>query len=234
MAHRVFLCVLLIAFHGLRAAGQQPPKPAPASQRAQIREDRGRLRLLLRGELVGSEEFQILSSSSGWLIRGNSELRMPEGGIARVRAELRLAADGTPKAYEWSTEGQKKVGATITFEGGTAKTVLRTDGVESFSQDFFFDSPRVVILDNNLYHQYIILAGWYDWKMGGQQIFSVLIPQDLTPGTITVEAAPGGGETDTDILKVRSADLELELHFAAGRRLMRIVVPSAGVEIVRE
>ena len=57
-----------------------------------------------------------------------------------------------------------------------------------FEQDFIFPSPRVAILDNNLYSQYAMLALLYDWNAKGQQTLPVLIPQDMTPGAITVES----------------------------------------------
>ena len=53
-------------------------------------------------------------------------------------------------------------------------------------QDFMFPSPRVAILDNNLYSQYALVALLYDWNAKGQQTLPVLIPQDMTPGAITV------------------------------------------------
>jgi hypothetical protein len=64
----------------------------------------------------------------------------------------------------------------------------------------------------------------------------VLIPQDLTPGTISVEAS---GSTTLDGksyegLRVTTADLEVLLLLDSNHRLMRLEVPSAKVSVVRQ
>ncbi|MCL6480728.1 MAG: hypothetical protein K6U02_03275 [Firmicutes bacterium] len=213
-------------------AGPQGPPRA----RVSLAEDRGTLQILQQGRLVGSESFQIAASSSGWIARGETELQL-EGTPGKVRSELRLHPDGSPERYEWTVEGQNRSAATVRFSGTTAQVDLRVEGVAPFQQEFFFNAQPVLILDNNLYHQYAILAALYDWKRGGEQSFSVLVPQSLTPGAITVEAfvpAENPSEKKLQGLRVRSADLELEVYLDDGRRLIRLAVPSAGVEIVRK
>jgi hypothetical protein len=63
-----------------------------------------------------------------------------------------------------------------------------------------------------------------------------LIPQDATPGMVTLEGL--GSKTINGAalegLRVRSADLEIEVYFDARRRLMRLEVPEAMVVVVRE
>ena len=93
-----------------------------------------------------------------------------------------------------------------------------------------------MILDNNLYDQYGVLARLYDWKAKGTQTFPVLIPQDVTPGTITVEAI--GPRTidgvEVEGLRVRSADLEIRVYVDTRHRLIRLEVPAANVVVVRD
>jgi hypothetical protein len=92
------------------------------------------------------------------------------------------------------------------------------------------------VLDNNLYDQYAILAHLYDWNAKGTQKFPVIIPQDVTPGMITVDSegrkSAEGGEFDA--LRVSTSDLQVELFFDAKHHLARIEVPSAKVVIVRQ
>ncbi len=52
-----------------------------------------------------------------------------------------------------------------------------------------FGTPLIAVLDNNLYYQYAVLARVYDWSKRGAQNLPVLIPQELTPGSIIVESA---------------------------------------------
>ncbi len=222
-----------VAHAGGPAQIQKPDtKPAAASV---LVEDKGKFRVLLDGHPAGTEEFQISPNGSEWLARGSTEISAPNRGSTRVSAKLKLGPDGTPVQYEWSSQGPKKASATVAFQGGTATMELHLEGATPFTQQFLFPSPRVVILDNNLYHHYAILARLYDWETKGAQTFSVLIPQDLTPGTITVEAA-GSEEIEgqkLERLRVHSADLEINLYLD-GRRLVRIEVPSSKAVVIRE
>jgi hypothetical protein len=112
---------------------------------------------------------------------------------------------------------------------------LHVQGTQPYTQTFTFQSPRVAILDNNLYDQYAILARLYDWQAKGAQTFSVLIPQELTPGSVTVESLGSqdvNGKKLTE-LQVKTEDLEVDL-FLDGNRLVRIVSPSTNAEILRE
>ncbi len=198
-------------------------------------EDRGKFRAYLEGQPVGTEEFSISRSGSEWICRGSTQLKIPGAANEEVSSELRLAADGSPSAYQFNTKGSKKVSGAATFSGGGSTLEVKSDGTAGFTQTFQFDSGKLIVLDNNLYHHYAVLARLYDWNGKGAQTFSVLIPQDLTPGTLTVEWA-GPQELDGkkyDLLRVRTSDLDVELYVTAGR-LERISVPTAKVEVKRE
>jgi len=91
------------------------------------------------------------------------------------------------------------------------------------------------VLDNNLYHQYAILARLYDREKKGPQMFSVLVPQELTPGTITVDwlgMQPVNGKK-LEELNAKTEDLEVHLYLDNGR-LIRIIAPSNNAEVIRE
>ena len=173
-------------------------------------------------------------SGGDWIARGAAETQTPNGN-EHISGTLQIHADGTPARYEWSTQGQKKAGAVITFNGTAASIELRSDGKQPYTQQFAFGSPEIVVLDNNLYSQYEVLAGLYDRDKGGAQTFSVLVPQELTPGMVTVESL---GQQDwngkkLEELRVSSEDLEIDL-FLDGKKLMRLVAPSSNAEVVRQ
>jgi hypothetical protein len=196
--------------------------------------DKGKFRILVNGQQAGTEEFEFAPSGDNWIAHGTAEVQSPQGST-RVNGTLELRADGTPVKYEWTTQGQKKAGATIVFNGTTSNVELRLEGMRPFSQTFTFGSARVAVLDNNLYHQYEILARLYDWNQKGAQTFSVLVPQEMTPGTVTVESL-GKQEVagqKLEQLRVKTEDLEIEL-FLDGPHLRRVVSPSANAEIIRE
>jgi hypothetical protein len=237
----VALLVLCAAYAGARgpAGGQKSKEKKAEPAAALLTVDQGTLQILVDGQRAGSEEFEIRPSGGGdWSARGTAELT-GEGGVkARVTGKLQMAGDGAPRKYEWSTTAPRKAAATVLFENGVAKMELRLEGAQPYSQDFDFKTPAVVILDNNMYHHYALLAQLFDWEHKETKTFTVLIPQEMTPGTVDVEY--GGQQVlegeKVDVLRVHSADLELELDCEAApqHRLLKISVPSAKAEIVRQ
>ena len=203
-----------------------------------LAEDKGKFRILLEGQPVGSEEFQISpgEGSKEWTARGKTEIQVPGAGAVQINARLQLSPGGTPLHYEWSAQAQKKASGTVDFRGGGAKLSLQIEGAQPVVQEHSFGPSPVVILDDNLHHHYAILARLYDWSAKGAQTFPVLIPQERIPGSITAEAfGPQDVEGSAlELLRVRTADLEVNLYLDSSRRLMRLAVPSAKVVIIRE
>jgi hypothetical protein len=196
--------------------------------------EKGKFRILVNGQDAGKEEFEISPSGGDWIAHGTSQVQTA-AGMMQVTGTLEFHTDGTPVRYEWSTQGAKKAGATITFNGPVATIELHLEGARPFTQQFTFSTPLIAILDNNLYYQYAVLAHLYDRDKKAPQTFSVLVPQALTPGSVTVESL---GDQDVDgkkfeELQVKTEDLEVDLYLD-GERLMRIVAPSSNAEIIRE
>ena len=199
--------------------------------------DKGKFSIILDGKNVGHEDFEIAPSEGGWTAKGTSELKTPDApNTTRVTGTLVLQPDGAPIRYDWTSQTDKTNGAQILFANGVAKITIQMQGVRPFEQELSFGSPLIAVLDDNLYHQYAILARVYDFSKRGAQTFPVLIPQELTPGSITAEAtgsASSDGKT-YEGLRVNTSDLEVLLLLDANRRLMRLEVPSAKVSVVRQ
>lgn len=208
---------------------------ADAGAASVLAQDKGKFRILVNGQVAGKEEFAIAPAGDGWVAHGTTEVQAPQNPATNVTGTLRLASDGTPLSYEWSTQGAKKASANIQFQGVTATVELRLENARPFTQQFTFNTSHIAILDNNLYHQYAILARLYDWDKKGPQTVPVLVPQSMTPGSVTLESlgtqTVGGSKLEQ--LRVRSEDLEVNLYLD-GRKLVRLTVPSANAEIVRE
>jgi len=199
-------------------------------------QDKGKLTIKLDGQTVGHEDFEIAPSGAGWRAKGTADIKPPEGAASKISGMLTLQPDGAPISYEWTAQAEKTNGAHITFANGTAKITLEMQGARPFEQTLSFNTPLVAVLDNNLYHQYAVLARVYDWSKKGAQSFPVLIPQELTPGTITVEST-GSASADGksyEGLKVTTSDLEILLLLDNSHRLMRLEVPAAKVSVIRE
>ncbi len=228
---RARLCLILIGACTLSAFALSAAGTRTASL---LSPDKGKFNILVNGQQVGKEEFEISPNGGNWIAHGTSEIQAA-GGVMHVTGTLELHPDGTPVRYEWSTQGAKKASANIGFNGATATIDLHVEGTKPYTQTFTFNSPQVAILDNNLYHQYAVLACLYDWDKKGTQTFSVLVPQELTPGSVTVDSlgSQNIGGKKLDELRVKTEDLELDLYLD-GSRLMRIVSPASNAEIIRE
>ncbi len=219
-------CIALscaLAFAARRAGGSSGFSP-----------DHGKFKIMVNGAQAGEETFDLSRDGDNWVAHGVAQVQT-SAGAERVTGNLVLHPDGTPARYDWSTQGAQKAAAVITFNGPVAMIDLHVEGKRPYTQQFTFASPHVAILDNNLYDQFGVLARLYDWQAGGQQTFPVLIPQALTPGSVTVNPL---GQQDSsgkklEELQVRTADLEVDL-FLDGKKLVRIVSPSANAEILRE
>ena len=226
----LLLCV--IAFGLLASAAQKKP---PAG--SVFVPEKGKFNILLEGKSVGREDYEIAASGGGWTAHGTTSLKPPEGAASTVTGTLALQPDGVPVSYDWSSQAEKSNAAHVLFTNGVAKMTLQLQGAtHPYEQDFSFASPLIVVLDNNLYHQYAVLARVYDWSKRGTQSFPVLIPQELAPGTITVDwagAVSADGKT-YEGLKVITNDLEIVLYLDGNHRLVRMEVPSAKVAVIRE
>ena len=228
------LTIGIVACAALSLAAQKKGAPAPGTR--VFAADKGKLTIKLAGQTVGHEEFEIAPSGGGWLAKGTAEIKPPEGAATKVSGSLTLQQDGAPISYEWTSQAEKTNGAHLVFANGVASITLEMQGARPFQQDLTFNSPLIAVLDNNLYHQYAVLARIYDWSKGGAQTFPVIIPQELTPGTITVQStgsATADGKT-YEGLKVNTSDLEILLLLDSNHRLVRLEVPDAKVVVSRE
>ena len=224
----------IVACGGLSLAAQK--KSTPTSGPVVFTQDKGKLTIKLGGQTVGHEEFEIAPSGGGWLAKGTAEIKPPEGASSKVSGSLTLQGNGAPISYDWSAQTEKTNGAHVLFANGVASITLEMQGARPFQQDLSFGSPMIAVLDNNLYHQYAVLARIYDWSKGGVQTFPVIIPQELTPGSITVQStgsASAEGKT-YEGLKVTSSDLQILLLLDTNHRLMRLEVPEAKVSVIRD
>jgi len=227
----ILLPLAVVAFGLLAQAAQK--KTAAGSV---FVPEKGKLNILLDGKSVGHEDFEIVPAGGGWTARGTTSLKAPEGVATTVTGALTLQPDGAPISYEWTSQAEKTNGARVLFANGVAKMTLQMQGARPFEQDLSFPSSMIVVLDNNLYHQYAVLARIYDWSKRGSQVFSVLVPQALTPGQITVDWS-GAVSTEGksyEGLKVVTNDLEIILYLDGTHRLARLEVPAAKVAVVRE
>jgi hypothetical protein len=228
---KIILCLLTGCAVTLSSLASQPQKRA-----ALFAPDKGKFTIQLDGQTVGHEDFEIAPSSAGWAAQGTTDLKTADAPATRVTGALTLQPDGSPISYEWSSQADKTNGARILFTNGVAKITLQMQGARPFEQDMTFNTPLIAVLDNNLYYQYGVLARVYDWSKQGTQSLPVLIPQELTPGSVNVDATGSvtANGKSYDGLRVTTSDLEVLLFLDSNHRLMRLEVPAAKVAVFRD
>ncbi len=228
---KIMLCILTGCALTLSSFASQSQKKAGL-----FAPDKGKFTIQLDGQTVGHEEFEIAPASGGWAAHGTTELKTADTPATRVTGALTLQPDGAPISYEWSSQAEKTNGARILFANGVAKITLQMQGARPFEQDMTFNTPLIAVLDNNLYYQYGVLARVYDWSKQGTQTLPVLIPQELTPGSVNVDATGSvtANGKSYDGLRVTTSDLEVLLFLDSNHRLMRLEVPAAKVAVFRD
>ena len=198
---------------------------------------KGRLRILRNGQPIGTESYEITTTATEIQARGQLEIQV-EGGALRQSSVQLLSADLSPRQYELRLEEPQKSWRRVDFSGGKATArYLLPDGKED-TQVFDFSGDRVAVL--GLYHDFLLLARHYDFARGGPQTVRVFVPWGLQPGEAVLELK--GVETrDVDgvvqpvrELAITTPDNQLQLWVTESGRLVRLVAPLEGVEILPE
>lgn len=197
----------------------------------------GRLRILLNGQPIGSERYEITGTATEIHARGELEIKV-EGTTVRQTASLLLSGDLSPRMYEWKMEEPEKTWRRVEFSGtqGTLRYPLG-EGKED-QQVFDFGTSRVAVL--GLYHHFLLLARLYDFSKGGPQSIRVFVPQTGQPGLALVELK--GVETQTvdaqpqavRQLSITTEDSQVLLWVTESGRFVRLQAPLENVEVVPE
>lgn len=199
----------------------------------------GRLRIFLNGQPVGSEKYEITSTATEIQARGDIVYTLDQQSMHQT-TNLLLAADATPRRYEWKLEEPRKSWLRMEFQDGRATIHFpREDGQEE-QQVYDFGAGPVALLDINVFHHFLLLARLYDFARGGPQTLQVFVPQSVQPGSVTVELQ--GVETETvdgapqpvRRLSIFSEDNQLLLWVTESGRFVRLRVPQANVEVLPE
>ena len=209
-----------------------PAAAAPDSQE-------GQLRILADGQLIGRERYQITRTATEIQANGEVDLEI-EGQKVRQTSRLLLGADLAPRSYEWKTETPKTAWVRIEFAGAVATVRYLPPDAKEDQQVFTFDTPRVALLDNNFFHQYLLLAELYDYQAGGAQTVKVFVPQAVQPGEVRLELR--GVETlevegqpqPVRQLAITTEDNEVLLWVTESGRFVRLRAPQMNVEVVPE
>lgn len=192
--------------------------------------DRGTFKTVIAGKVLGTEQFEIETAGEGYRMKGEIKLKMPNGSEASESTVINLSHDLLITSYTRLQKAPKKASIVMNFSGGNAKAHYTTPEGEK-DYDYILE-PSLVILDTNFFHHYALLVRRYDFAKGGAQHVQVLIPQEAEHGLILVTY--GGKEDGLDKLIAKTDAVEIHLWCDGGRKLVKLAVPAAQAEIVRD
>ena len=193
--------------------------------------DRGVFRIYSDGKEIGVERFQIAPTAKG--VRATAELQISLEGVGRMKetATLVLRNGIEPIRYKRVQKSPKRGSAVINFGPEKATARYRTTEGGSRLMEYFLPK-NVLILDTNFFHHYTFLVRQYDFLTGGTQHMNVLVPQETAPGMVRVEYA--GDDQSLRRLVVKTDQVEIHVWADATGRLMKLAVPAANIEVIRE
>lgn len=173
---------------GFPAAGPlagQAPSAAPPDLN-----DHGTFEIFAAGKSMGTETFEIRVRADQIAAQGDVHLQVEQNGKRleiRTSSNLSLDPDFDPLSYTWSQKGAQSSQLSIDFRTQPTHARYKTVSGQDDRRDFKLDKD-VIVLDDNVIHHYQLAVARYDQAKGGTQAFRAFIPQEATPGVITLNS----------------------------------------------
>jgi hypothetical protein len=240
--HIGFVLFWLIAWLSGSALLAQSRTSAGGSLPVYTGSDRGIFKVYSSGQLVGEESFQIVPEGANFKASGETRLtveRINTKVSFNIKVLLQFTKNFEPINYQISQEASGNTArARVKFKSGSSEVVYET-GKENDVRAIELNKD-VVVLDNNVYHHYILLARRYDFLKGGQQEFSAFVPQGFLSGAVTVSdkgmeyTLVGSATVQLQHLVVDTGELQIHLWLDADHVVRKMSVPQSQVDVVRE
>jgi hypothetical protein len=204
--------------------------------------EQGSFKIFFSGEVIGFEKYQIAPEGGNFKAVADVRLVLERGSekvAFNLRPVLQFSKEFEPRAYQIIQEsGANRMKARISFRPGKSEAVFET-GKEADTREIELKKD-VVILDDNVFHHYLLLVRRYDFSKGGVQEFSAFVPQQFTSGGISVEdkgfeqVSIGGKTSSLQHLLVDTGELQISLWLTESHQLQKISVPKSNVDVLRE
>ena len=242
---------------------EEGEEPAPITYSGH---ELGRFRIFFAGEEIGHEDFEI--SESDQHIEASSRTRLTisredpapppeyldeedyeelptpdrppaEPVTFRIRSTLRFNDLFEPEAYEVVQDaGPNRMRAAVEFLPDRSRVSYVSDqGTDRKRIELKKD---VTLLDDNVFHHYLILSRRYDFCRGGIQEFSAFVPQQFLAGGVSVSEV-GKEEVAIDDrpywlrrFLVDTGEMKVNYWLDSDLRLKKLAIPDSEVEVVRE
>jgi hypothetical protein len=181
---------------------------------APMKVEQGRFNILKDGKKIGTDEFAITMHGANYVIDGKATL-----GSMTISSKMELNDKLVPISYEVSNH-EGRIHVKVESPISEFQTIV---GGDASSADFRFPEGGV-ILDNNLFHHYLILL---HRAKAGQTSFPVFVPQDKSLGSAKITS------TGPRNYSLEVGDVKMQATTDADGSLIRLVVPDANVVVER-
>jgi dipeptidyl aminopeptidase/acylaminoacyl peptidase len=227
---RALHCSWALLLLSATIAAAQPAVPAPASGYT----------IFVRGTPIGREDIKVDASQAGTTVTSTGRLSAPLN-VSLRRSEFRYGSDGTPELMfiEWNANGAEATLRT-TYADGLATTAITQQGKPSTATAKI--GPRTILLPNNVFAAYVAFARRLITAKPGD-IFSAYIAPAAEVGVTVAAIATERVQIGAALLNVRRHELTvanpggaLTVNLTADEHgaLIRVSIPAAGLDVVRE
>jgi hypothetical protein len=223
-------------------SAQSKTQSVPMSPSTPPGNEQGIFKILFSGEVIGQERYQIVRDGDSFKASGETHLTVDRGSekvTFSIRPLLQLSRAFEPLVYQIVQEsGGNKMKARVNFKTGMSQAIYET-GKEADTREIQLRKD-VLVLDDNVFHHYVILTRRFDYSKGGIQEFSAFVPQQFMAGSISVEdkgleqVTLGDKKVSLQHLLVDTGDLQVSLWVNENHELQKISVPKSNVDVIRE
>ena len=224
--------------------------------------EHGQFKILVSGKKIGYENFSITGQTTTYTSSSFTELTINQENTKtseELDQEIKRSAplnSDTSVTYLINTELQfnenfEPTSYKVTQDVGPNQRRARVkflpdrSDITYFSNDNQIDKRRielkkdVMILDDNIFHHYLILAKRYNLSEGGVQQFVGFIPQQFLARGISI--SDQGTETieidnqshDLQHLLVHRGELKVDLWLDINYKLKKLSISKSDIEVIR-
>ena len=181
---------------------------------APVKAEHARFNISKDGRKIGTEEFTIAKKGSNYTLEGKATI-----GDVAISSNMELDEKLVPISYEVANQAGK-IRITVAQPTSQIQTVV---GKDTSSTDFRFPAGAA-ILDNNLFHHYVILL--YRAQMGETNI-PVVVPLDMSIASAVVRS------TGPRSYELQVGDIKMQANTDADGSLVKLTIPGANVVVER-
>jgi len=204
-------------------------------------QEEGEFKIIVQGKEIGSEHYVLAVTENSASSSSILNFRNPSNTQQKVQMESKLDMDGhfRPRGYQLRSDVDGKKGSIVGAFNPNAAMFEYNNGSTPTKKGLLVGNDYT-ILDTNIFHHFIFLVRLYNFDSKEKlQRFEVVIPQEADSGVLKISEANretlsiGAKKVEARHLQVDSGALLIHLWVDRQLVLLKISVPSSGIEVVR-